>query len=86
MRNILRAKDLRDIDGLSPSARERERAAGRYPKPFPLSTDPRSRAIGWFADEIVARRDAIAAGATDDELKKLVSNMETTRKTQTATA
>ena len=51
---VLRKKNLSHIDGLSNSQRDREIHAGRYPAPFKLSSDPKSRAVGWRYGDVKA--------------------------------
>ncbi len=61
--SIVRAKDLKALDSLSDTERAREIKAGRYPAPFKLSTDPKSRAVGWSYQAIqkwiAERREAV---------------------------
>jgi len=51
LRKIIRKKDLYNFTGLRRTALEEEIAAGRFPKPFPLT--PGGRAKSVFEDEIV---------------------------------
>jgi predicted DNA-binding transcriptional regulator AlpA len=77
---ILRKPELGPIDGLSNSARDREIRRGTYPAQVKLSTDPRSRAVGWLLGEVLARRDAVIQGKSDDEVRKLVADMIAARR------
>lgn len=51
---IIRRPELRHITGLSNSALEREVRARRFPRPLKLSSDPRSRAVGWSMRQVQA--------------------------------
>lgn len=44
---IVRDHECQTLSGLSTSQRDREIKAGRFPAPFKLSTDPKTRAVGW---------------------------------------
>jgi predicted DNA-binding transcriptional regulator AlpA len=79
-RSIVRKPELGAIDGLSNSARDREIRRGTYPAQVKLSTDPRSRAVGWILGEVLARRDAVIEGKSDEEVRKLVADMIAARK------
>lgn len=44
---VIRDAECQRVSGLSASQRDREIRAGRFPRPFKLSSDPKSRAVGW---------------------------------------
>lgn len=47
LNRVIRRPEVKHLSGLSNSALDREVHAGRFPAPFKLSDDPRSRAVGW---------------------------------------
>lgn len=51
-RRVLRMRDVVKKVGVPASAIEREIRAGRFPKPFKLFADPKSRSVGWFESEV----------------------------------
>lgn len=51
-RRVLRKPAVLDKTGLTASALDREVRAGRFPSPFKLTANERSRAIGWFESEV----------------------------------
>lgn len=51
-RMILRIKDVSAAVGLRPSTIYERIRADKFPRPRKLSDDPKSRATGWFSDEI----------------------------------
>ena len=50
---IIRLPTVCRLTGHSKSAIDREVRANRFPSPFKLSADPRSRAIGWSQVEVM---------------------------------
>lgn len=59
--SIVRPGQTKPLIGLSDSQRDREILAGRFPKPFKLSPDPKSRAVGWRMSTIQQWIDQRAA-------------------------
>ena len=50
--SVLRRPQVLSTTGLTPSALDREVRAGRFPKPFRLSSDPQARAVGWSSNAV----------------------------------
>lgn len=72
---ILRLPSLIKITGKSRSGCYRDIAAGLLPHPVKLGL----RMKGWPASEIDAVNKARIAGKSDDEIKKLVTELEAAR-------
>lgn len=51
---ILRRATVKSQTGLSDSGLDREIKAGRFPRPVPLTPDPRCRAVGWSERDVQA--------------------------------
>ena len=63
---ILRRPDVKALTGLTDSVLDREVRAGRFPAPFKLLPDPRSRVVGWSERAVrnwIAERIEAARGA-----------------------
>lgn len=74
--NILRIPGSKAKSGKSRSTIYNEIKAGLWPKPVKLG--PRS--VGWPESEIDALNKARIAGKTDDEIRRLVIELEAARK------
>lgn len=44
---VIRRTEVKTATGFSDSSLDREIRAGRFPRPFRLSSDPKCRAVGW---------------------------------------
>lgn len=75
---ILRIDETLAITGDTRSPLYSKVATGLFPRPVKLGR----RAAGWPAHEVEAVLVARAAGATDDELTKLVSKLHDSRKSR----
>lgn len=53
LRRVIRRPEVRHLTGLSNSALNREIHAGRFPKPFKLIGDEKSRAVGWSLSSVL---------------------------------
>ncbi len=76
MSRILRIPGTKALSGKSRSTIYSEIKAGLWPKPVKLG--PRS--VGWPETEIEALNKARIAGKTDEEIRRLVLNLEIARK------
>ncbi len=72
---ILRLPAARSLAGLSRSTIYARIAGGTWPRPVRLGP----RAVGWPASEIDALIRATIAGASDDELRRLVERLHSAR-------
>lgn len=50
----IRRHEVKHQTGLSDSALDREIRAGRFPKPFKLSSEPNCRAVAWSEEAVQA--------------------------------
>ena len=62
---ILRRPAVKALTGLTDSVIDREVKAGRFPRPFKLLPDPKSRAVGWSEREVQAWIAARIASAQE---------------------
>jgi len=74
---ILRLPEVKLRSGLSRSTIYAYISQGLWPKPVSLGV----RAVGWPENEIAAINAARIAGKSNDEIRKLINNLETARKT-----
>lgn len=74
--NILRLPDVKLSCGLSRSTLYLRISQGLWPKPVNLG----GRAVGWPAHEVAAINAARIAGKSNEEIRKLVLNLETARR------
>lgn len=51
---VLRRPQVEELTGLRGGTLDREVRTGGFPRPFKLSDDPRSRAIGWDSRDVLA--------------------------------
>jgi prophage regulatory protein len=73
---ILRLPAVKSESGLSRSTIYLRISEGLWTKPVSLGP----RAVGWPSDEVAALNAARIAGKTEDEIRALVSKMESARK------
>lgn len=73
---VYRLPRLEEITGFARSTLYQKIKAGIFPPPLKTG----KRASAWRADEVRGWLDAISAGASDDDLKVVVSKMVTARK------
>lgn len=72
---FLRDSDVAQRDGQSRTTRWRQVRCGLYPPPVRVA----NRAKRYIEHEIDARNQALAAGATDDELRALIAELVAAR-------
>lgn len=73
---ILRLPATKAESGYSRSTIYLRISQGLWTKPVPLG----ARAVGWPAREVAAINAARIAGKSDDEIRRLVAELEATRK------
>jgi prophage regulatory protein len=78
MQAFLRPADVRKGRGISEATLYRLIAQRLLPKPVRIS----SRAVAWPVNEVEAIDRARIAGRTDDEIRRLVSELEAARQPQ----
>lgn len=78
---IWRGPQVEAETGFSRSTILRRTHAALFPRPIALGR----RSVGWRAQEVVAVNAAVIRGASDDELRQLVRQLEKLRKTMGAT-
>jgi prophage regulatory protein len=76
MHTILRIPTVKSESGLSRSTIYLRIAQGLWTKPVSLG----ARAVGWPSDEVAAINAARIAGKSDEEVRALVTKLETARK------
>ena len=76
MHTILRIPTVKSESGLSRSTIYLRIAQGLWTKPVSLG----ARAVGWPSDEVAAINAARIAGNSDEEVRALVTKLETARK------
>lgn len=75
-RTILRMPAVKSESGLSRSTLYLRISQGLWTRPVSLGP----RAVGWPSDEVEALNAARIAGRTDEEVRDLVQELETARK------
>ncbi|WP_374972752.1 MULTISPECIES: AlpA family phage regulatory protein [Spongiibacter] len=73
---LARRPQAEAIDSLKPSTRCALMAEGTYPKNFTITG---SRTVAWLKADILAWCAARAAGASNDEIKELVKELDEAR-------
>lgn len=73
---ILRLPEVKSLTGMSRSTTYSRIGERLFPRPIVLGP----RMSGWLASEIAALNAARVRGASDDEIRTLVTKLETARK------
>lgn len=73
---IWRGPKVESETGLSRSTILRRQHAGLFPRPISLGR----RSVGWRAHEVEAVNAAVIRGASEDELRQIVRQLEARRK------
>jgi prophage regulatory protein len=76
VRQISRLPRVMTVSGHSRSTIYEKIRKGLWPKPIPIGM----RSVGWPEDEIAAVNDAVIGGASQDDIRRLVSRLEAARK------
>lgn len=73
---IIRSPQVEAETGFSRSTILRRQHAGLFPRPIALGR----RSVGWRAKEVAAINAAVIRGASEDEQRQLVQQLEARRK------
>lgn len=73
--NFVRISEVKKATGLSRSTIYLRISQGSYPRPIKLG----ARAVGWPSKEVAALNAARMAGKSEDEIRMLVSHIESSR-------
>lgn len=74
--SLLRLPAVKTFSGLSRSSIYLRVSQGTFPKPVPLGP----RCVGWPENEVAAVNAARIAGKSDEDIRKLVADLEAARK------
>jgi prophage regulatory protein len=73
---ILRLPDVKSFTGVGRSTLYVRVGQGLFPRPIPIGP----RMVGWLESEVTAINAARVRGSSDEEIRSLVAELETARR------